>query len=215
MATEPTAYLVTLVGWRTTFIVFGGVILAGRAFVFLAAPENRRRKPPPALAAQLGELPHILKLPAVLAHRTAARPDLRHQHRHADPVGRALVSRCPGPRPAGSCPQPVLDGSAFMVGILSVGVVADRLRRRGIGPMPVMLGFIVTYFVAQGAHRLAGRRQLMFPAWLSVAASARWPCWPSRGLPRISAQDLAGRANATINFAMFVAAFTAQSSWAW
>ncbi len=39
---------------------------------------------------------------------------------------------------------------AFMLGILSVGVIADRLGRRGISPLSVMLGFNVIYFVAQG-----------------------------------------------------------------
>ncbi|HEX7110253.1 MAG TPA: MFS transporter, partial [Aestuariivirga sp.] len=36
MATEPTAFLVTQVGWRATFMIFGVIILAGAAFVFLA-----------------------------------------------------------------------------------------------------------------------------------------------------------------------------------
>ena len=48
MATEPTAYLVTQVGWRAAFMIFGVVILAGAAFVFFAVRKRMRRKPLPA-----------------------------------------------------------------------------------------------------------------------------------------------------------------------
>ena len=66
MATEPTAYLVTLVGWRTTFTIFGGIILAGAAFVFLAVPEKDEEKISAGLGRQVGELLQILKLPLFL-----------------------------------------------------------------------------------------------------------------------------------------------------
>jgi MFS family permease len=98
---------------------------------------------------------------------------------------------------------------AFMIGILSVGVIADRLGRRGIGPMHVMLGFMMLYLLAQCliVFRVEG---LMFPAWLMVAAFGQvavlaFPWFAARIGP-----DLAGRSNATINFGMFVSAFAAQ-----
>ncbi|MGL4295998.1 MAG: hypothetical protein ACRCTG_09805, partial [Aestuariivirga sp.] len=98
---------------------------------------------------------------------------------------------------------------SFMIGILSVGVIADRLGRRGIGPMPVMLGFNVIYFVAQAliVFRVDG---LMVPAWLAVAAFGQVAVLAFPWFAAHIGKDLAGRANATINFAMFVAAFTAQ-----
>lgn len=98
---------------------------------------------------------------------------------------------------------------SFMIGILSVGVIADRLGRRGIGPMPVMLGFNVIYFIAQAliVFRVDG---LMVPAWLAVAAFGQVAVLAFPWFAAHIGKDLAGRANATINFAMFVAAFTAQ-----
>ncbi len=97
----------------------------------------------------------------------------------------------------------------FMVCILGIGIVADRLGRRGISPMQVMLGANVIYFVAQAliVFRVEG---LMFPAWLAVAAFGQvailsFPWFASR-----IGKDLAGRSNATLNFAMFVAAFASQ-----
>ena len=97
----------------------------------------------------------------------------------------------------------------FMVGILSIGVIADRLGRRGIGPMQVMLGFNLIYFAAQAiiVFRVDG---LMFPAWLVVAATGQVAVLAFPWFAAHIGHELAGRANATINFTMFVAAFAAQ-----
>jgi len=98
---------------------------------------------------------------------------------------------------------------AFMVGILSVGVIADRLARRGIGPMQVMLGFNLLYFMAQAVIvlRVEG---LMFPAWLFVAAFGQVAVLAFPWFAAHIGKEVAGRANATINFTMFVAAFASQ-----
>ena len=98
---------------------------------------------------------------------------------------------------------------AFMVGILSAGVIADRLGRRGIGPMQVLLGFNIIYFIAQAiiVFRIEG---LMFPAWLGVAAFGQVAVLAFPWFAAHIGKDLAGRSNATINFAMFVAAFSSQ-----
>jgi MFS family permease len=98
---------------------------------------------------------------------------------------------------------------AFMVGIFLVGLVADRLGRRGIGPMQVMLGFILLYLAAQTliVFRVPG---LMFPAWLLVAAFGQVAVLAFPWFAARIGKDLAGRANASINFTMFVVAFAAQ-----
>jgi MFS family permease len=98
---------------------------------------------------------------------------------------------------------------AFMVGILSVGIIADRLGRRGTGPMQVMLGFLMLYFLAQIiiVLRVEG---LMFPAWLMVAAFGQVAVLAFPWFAARIGKELAGRANATINFTMFVCAFASQ-----
>ncbi len=210
MATEPTAYLVTQVGWRATFTIFGGVVLAGAAFVFLAVPEKDEANAPASLAKQVGELVQILKLPlfwriapllalsagtAIALQTLWAGPWFRDVLGLARPeVARSLFWMAAG----------------FMVGIFLIGVVADRLQKRGIGPMPVMLGFIIANLVAQGAIVLQAKA-LAFPAWLIVSAAGQaailsYPWFAARVGP-----GLAGRSNATINFAMFLAAFAAQA----
>jgi MFS family permease len=98
---------------------------------------------------------------------------------------------------------------SFMLGIFAVGLIADRLGRRGIGPVQVMLGFNLAYFLAQSVivFRLEG---LMFPAWLVVAACGQVAILAFPWFAARIGRELAGRANAAINFSMFVAAFTAQ-----
>jgi MFS family permease len=96
-----------------------------------------------------------------------------------------------------------------MAGILSVGVVADRLGRRGIGPMQVMLGFNLLYFAAQ-AIIIFRVESLMLPAWLAVAAFGQVAILAFPWFAAHIGKELAGRSNATINFAMFIAAFGSQ-----
>ena len=97
----------------------------------------------------------------------------------------------------------------FMIGIFAVGLIADRLGRRGIGPLPVMLGFNVIYFIAQ-AIIILRIEALALPAWMAVAAFGQVAILAFPWFAARIGKDLAGRANATINFTMFVAAFAAQ-----
>ena len=61
-ATEPTEYLVSLIGWRSAFMVFAALTLAVALFIFLAVPKRERRGDPDALATQLRQLLRILQL---------------------------------------------------------------------------------------------------------------------------------------------------------
>src|SRR5262245_56787476 len=40
VATEPTEYLVSQVGWRTAFLVFAGLVLIGAGLIFVAVPRG-------------------------------------------------------------------------------------------------------------------------------------------------------------------------------
>jgi predicted MFS family arabinose efflux permease len=209
VATEPTQYLVAWIGWRNAFTVFAGLILLAALFILLAAPRKDTVGEPAPLRQQFAEMLSILRTPlfwrlAPLLGLTSgvqigvqtlwAGPWLRDvMGLTREEVGRHLLFMA----------------IAFMVGIFSAGLIADRLGRRGIGTMQVMLGFILLYLAAQAliVFRVEG---LMFPAWLAVAAFGQvavlaFPWFASRIGP-----ELAGRSNASINFTMFVVAFAAQ-----
>ncbi len=209
VATEPTEYLVAAIGWRSAFVVFAGVIMLAVLLILAVAPRKDTVGTPAPLNVQFGQMLSILRTPlfwrvAPLLGLTSG-VQIGIQTLWAGPWLRDVMgfSREEVAR------HLLLMALAFMLGILSVGVIADRLGRRGISPLSVMLGFNVIYFVAQGliVFRI---ESLMFPAWLAVAAFGQVAVLAFPWFAARIGAELAGRANATINFSMFVAAFAAQ-----
>jgi predicted MFS family arabinose efflux permease len=209
VATEPTQYLVSQVGWRNAFFIFAGLVLAGACLVFLAVPRRDGERVEARFSEQFGQLLRILKLPsywrlAPFLGLTAG-VQVGIQTLWAGPwlrdvldLGRADVAR-----------HLLWMAVAFMIGILSIGFVVDRLGRRGVSPLSVMLAYLLVYLAAQAVIVLRVP-ELSFPAWLVLAATGQVGIV---AFPWFAAQvgnDLAGRSNASINFAMFVAAFAAQ-----
>lgn len=209
VATEPTEYLVSLIGWRNAFTVFAGLILLAAGLILAVAPRADTVGKPAPLSRQVAQMAAIMRRPlfwrvAPLLGFTAG-VQIGIQTLWAGPwlrdvmgLGRDEVAR-----------HLLYLAVAFMIGILSVGVIADRLGRRGIGPMQVMLEFNVLYFAAQAVIVLR-IEHLMFPAWLVVAASGQVAVLAFPWFAAHIGSELAGRANATINFSMFVVAFAAQ-----
>jgi len=190
-------------------MVFAVLILLAALFILLAAPRKDTVGEPAPLKLQFAQLLAILRTPlfwriAPLLGLTAG-VQIGVQTLWAGPWFRDVM----GLTREEVARQLLYMAVAFMAGILSAGVIADRLGRRGVGPMQVMLGFNLLYFLAQAiiVFRVEG---LMFPAWLMVAAFGQvavlaFPWFAARVGP-----ELAGRANAAINFTMFVVAFAAQ-----
>ena len=209
VATEPTEWLVGLIGWRNAFLGFAGLILLAAGFILAAAPRKDTLTTPAPLRQQFGQMIAIMKTP--LFWRIAPLLGLSSgvqigiQTLWAGPWMRDVM----GFTREEVARHLLFMAVAFMVGILSVGVIADRLARRGIGPMQVMLGFNLLYFAAQAVIvlRVEG---LMFPAWLFVAAFGQVAVLAFPWFAAHIGKELAGRANATINFTMFVAAFASQ-----
>jgi MFS family permease len=209
VATEPTEWLVGLIGWRNAFLVFAGLILLAAGFILAAAPRKDTLTAPAPLKQQFGQMIAILKAPlfwriAPLLGLTSG-VQIGIQTLWAGPWMRDVM----GFTREEVARHLLFMAVAFMVGILSVGIIADRLARRGIGPMQVMLGFNLLYFAAQAVIvlRIEG---LMFPAWLFVAAFGQVAVLAFPWFAAHIGKELAGRANATINFTMFVAAFASQ-----
>ena len=209
VATEPTEFLVSQVGWRSAFLIFAGLVLAGAGLVYLVVPRQDGDRIETRVSEQLRQLLRILKLPlywqmAPLLGLTAG-VQIGIQTLWAGPwlrdvagLGRDEVAR-----------HLLWMALAFMVGILSIGFIVDRLGRRGVSPLTVMLAYLLAYLAAQAVIVLR-LPDVSFAAWLIFAATGQvgivaFPWFASQ-----VGNELAGRANASINFAMFVAAFAAQ-----
>lgn len=209
VATQPTEYLVGLIGWRNAFIVFAGLIMLAALLILAAAPRRDTVGEPAPFKVQFGQMLAILKTPlfwrvAPLLGLTSG-VQIGIQTLWAGPWARDVL----GHSREEVAQHLMLLAICFMVGILSVGVIADRLGRRGISPMQVMLGFNLLYFAAQAIIALR-IEALAFPAWVMVAAFGQVAVLAFPWFAARIGKDLAGRANASINFAMFVAAFAAQ-----
>lgn len=210
VATEPTEILVSAIGWRQAFVVFAVMILAVSAIILIVAPRRDTAVQLSAsMAAQAHAMFRILRTPlfwrlAPLASLTAgtqigiqtlwAGPWLRDvAHYSRDEVARHLLYMA----------------VAFMAGILAVGVIADRLGRRGVSPMTVMLGANIVYFAAQFCIALQWDGVALW-AWLAVAAVGQVAILSFPWFAERVGRELAGRSNATINFSMFAVAFLTQ-----
>jgi predicted MFS family arabinose efflux permease len=209
VATEPTEWLVSLMGWRNVFIVFAGLIFLSAIFIFLVAPKKDVTTEPAPFTTQFGQLVAIMKMPvfwriAPLCALTAG-VQIGIQTLWAGPWARDVM----GLSREEVARHLLWLAFSFVIGILSVGIIADRLGRRGIGPMQVMIGFNLIYFAAQFIIVMQWQ-SLVFPAWMVVAALGQVAILSFPWLAQRVGHGLAGRSNATINFSMFVVAFATQ-----
>jgi predicted MFS family arabinose efflux permease len=211
IATEPTALLVQHIGWRHAFLVFAGVIALAALFIFFAVPEKDEAQAAASLGTQWREMVEIFKLPlfwrmAPLVGLASGVP-IAYQTLWAGPwfrdvmgFGQMEVAR-----------QLLWMAASFAIGIFGVGLIADRLQARGIGPMKTLLGFLVLHFAAQ-AIIVAQVKLLAVPAWLLLTAVGQSAILAFPWFAAQVGEHLSGRSNATINFAMFIVAFAAQYS---
>jgi predicted MFS family arabinose efflux permease len=208
-ATAPTEFIVDLVGWRATFVIFAAAILAGAAQILFVVPDRPNLGSSTSFATQLHELLAILKLPlfwriAPLLALTAG-SQIAIQTLWAGPWFRDVMGL-----PRDEVARHLLwVAVSFMVGILSVGIIADRLGKRGISPIAVMLGAHLVYFTAQFVIVMRLPHYVV-PAWLFSAATGQVAILAYPWLAEHVGNELAGRSNATINFSMFAAAFAVQ-----
>ena len=98
---------------------------------------------------------------------------------------------------------------ALSVGAIGLGIVADRLRRRGIGP-EILLGLVATIFIA---FQLALILRLPLPSyvlWSGVAATGAATVLSYAILADYFPKELTGRANGALNLFHIGTAFAVQ-----
>jgi predicted MFS family arabinose efflux permease len=209
VSTQPTSWLVAEAGWRFAFVMFAGFIALVALLIFFIVPER-----PSALAAstfqlQIQQMIAIIKLP--LFWRVAPMLGISA----GLPIAYQTLWAGPWLRDVGGLSSSDVArylfwmAVAFLVGSLSFGVLADRLQKRGIGPMQTLLGLLVLHTCAQAAIVFAPPFW-GYVGWLVLAAVGQSAILSFSWFAARVGPGLEGRANATINFSMFVVAFVAQ-----
>jgi predicted MFS family arabinose efflux permease len=209
VSTEPTSWLVAELGWRNAFLCFAAFIAAAACFIFFVVPEKPAKAETATFHQQWGEMWKILKLPlfwrvAPMLGITAGLP-IAYQTLWAGPWFRDVAGQNPG-EVARSLFWVAI---AFMIGSFTMGLVADRLQKRGIGPMQTLNGLLIFHTGAQFLIAFAPP-QWAFVGWLILAAIGQAAILSYPWFAAEVGENLSGRSNATINFAMFITAFGAQ-----
>jgi predicted MFS family arabinose efflux permease len=209
VATVPVELAVAAVGWRSVFAGLAAVTLAVAVLIWLAVPERPGAAQDGGLAQQISSLLPIYRDPVFwrltpllaltggshIAIQTLwAGPWLRDvAGLDRDAVARHLMVMAIG----------------FLVGIMSSGVVADWLGRRGVDLLTVMLGFLAVFFVSQLAIVLE-LTSITMAVWFVFGMFGQVAVLAYPWLSSHYGAALSGRANTAVNLLLFLTAFAVQ-----
>jgi MFS family permease len=98
---------------------------------------------------------------------------------------------------------------ALSVGAIGLGIAADRLRRRGIGPEP-LLGLVATIFIVIQMALILRLPLPSYVLWSGVAATGAATVLSYAILADYFPKELTGRANGALNLFHVAAAFAVQ-----
>jgi predicted MFS family arabinose efflux permease len=213
-ATTPVQALLTITDWRGVFWGLAAATLVASALIFFTVPD-RRADPaaaPVSLKALVGGMAQLL----VSARFWRLAPTMAF----TQSVFMAYISLWAGPwlrDVNGLAAEEVarhLQWAALgmVAGYAGFGLMAETLRRAlGVAPLTVSAAGIACALSLQGLL-VFGAPLPPAVVWTAYAFFAGAPFMGYAILAQQVPQELAGRANASLNFVMFVASFTIQSA---
>jgi predicted MFS family arabinose efflux permease len=207
VSTAPMQWAVAAVGWRTVFLVLSAITAAVALILLLVVPRPDVRAEPQPLAAQLRSVAAIMRDPVFIRLAPllglSAGTHIAIQTLWAGPWWRDVA----GLDAAGVGQRLLLMAAAFFVGILSTGAIVDRLNRRGISTLDILLGFLAVFF---GAQLLIILDVARLPAWIAFGMLGQVAVLAFPWLAGYYGAHLSGRANSSMNLMIFVTAFAVQ-----
>lgn len=204
-ATWPAELLVASIGWRELFGLFAALTAVCALLVHLVVPEAA---PVASKTASVGmkkvyadsRFWRLAPLSASCIGTAWALQGLWAAQWFADVDG---LDR------AGVVRHLFIMAIALSVGAIGLGILADRLRRRGVGP-EVLLGLVATIFIT---IQLALILRLPLPSyllWCGIAATGAATVLSYAILAEYFPKELTGRANGALNLFHIAAAFSVQ-----
>jgi MFS family permease len=204
-ATLPAEYLLTWLGWRELFGLFAGLSAASAVLVYFVVPEAKL----PASGAVLVGLktvyadPRFWRVAPLSASCIGTAWALQglwaaQWFRDVDGFDRPEVVQH-------------LFGMAVALsfGAILLGMTADRLRKRGVGP-EVLLGFVAVVFIAAQFALILRLPIPSYLEWAVVAAVGAATVLSFAIMAEYFPKELAGRANGALNLFHIAAAFAVQ-----
>ncbi len=209
VAPLPVELAVQAWGWRAVFVGLALITLAVALLILGAVPERAAASGGERLASQIGGLLRIGRDPvfwylAPLLASTAG-THMAIQTLWAGPWFRDVA----GLDRIGVANHLMIMAIAFMVGILAGGAVADRLLRRGVDLLTVMLAFLAVFFVAELGIVLQWTA-FSLVLWFAFSMSGQAAILAYPWLSSHYGAALSGRANTAMNLLIFLTAFAVQ-----
>lgn len=207
VSTAPMQWMVAQFGWRAVFAGFGVLIGIVSALIYWAVPRPDAVGKPVPLSVQWASLWSIMSDPAFLRLAPvigfSAGSNIAIQTLWAGPWWRDIG----GLDRAGVATKLLLMAGSFFIGILLTGAVTDRLVRRGVSTLDVLIGFLVAFMVAE-ALIICDVAEL--PAWLMFGMLGQVAVLAFPWLSSYFGTALSARANSAMNLMIFSTAFAAQ-----
>jgi MFS family permease len=204
-ATLPADLLLDWIGWRELFGLFAGLTAASAVIVYLIVPE-----PTPVASGEV----------SVGLRKVYADPRFwRVAPLSASCIGTAWALQwlwaaqwlkdVEGLDRGGVVIHLFAMAVALSLGAILLGVAADRLRRRGVGP-EVLLGIVAAVFIATQFALILRLPLPTYLQWAVVAAVGAATVLSFAILAEYCPKELAGRANGALNLFHIAAAFVVQ-----
>jgi MFS family permease len=208
VATVPVELAILAVGWRAVFVGLAVITLAVAGLILLAVPEQAEARRE-SLAQQIMSVVPIYRdrvfwrLAPLLA--LTGGTHIAIQTLWAGPWFRDVA----GLDRMAVASHLMVVAIAFLIGILSSGVIADWLGRRGVDLLTTMLGFLAIFFVAQVAVVLQ-LTSLTLPIWFLFGMFGQVAVLAYPWLSSHYGAALSGRTNTAVNLLLFLTAFAVQ-----
>lgn len=209
-ATSPTQLLLTWMGWRTLFALLAVVTASCSALIYLLVPESASTTPSMRGTAMAGLRkiytdPHFWRLAPLSATSVGTAWALHglwaaQWLADVDGLDRAAVVQ-----------HLFVMAAALSLGALSLGVLADRLRRYGIGT-EALLAIVGLLFIAIQFAIVLRCPMSSYVLWAAVAVVGAATVLSYAILAAYFPKELAGRANAALNVFHIGGAFVLQSA---
>lgn len=210
MATEPVELAMHLTDWRGLFLLLAGITVLVALAIYFVVPERRDQPAPTGFAEQLDGVRRIFRSRAYWALAPMAAASMS--------TGLAIHSLWAGPwlRDVAGLTQPeiarylLFTAIALTIGFVIGGVLADRLRKLGIGLEALLIADVVIFAGIQAVLVLRLDVEAVWP-WIAFGFfSNLGSVYAFPLLARSFPLGYAGRANTAVNLVMFFGVFGVQ-----